>query len=121
MYRLELRIDLLPTNQLNSRAHWSKRLKESQLWDNQIWYHTTGKRPPKPLQRAKLTLVRHSHAPSDWDNLAATWKHPVDALVTAGILADDTWKVIGMPEIRWEKAPQKCGYVTICVEELGLD
>lgn len=117
-YVLELKIDTLPSNQMNSRKSWRGNHKEGLHWDSLIHFHTIGKRPKQPLRRAKLTLVRHSARSLDWDNLAATWKHPVDALVTCGILSDDAWSVIGLPTIDQVKAPMKAGYVTIRVEEI---
>lgn len=118
LYVLELKIAVLPTNQLNSRTHWSKRMKESKFWDNQIHFRTAGRKPKEPLKKAKLTLVRHSCKPNDWDNLAATWKHPVDSLVSCKIIADDSWDVIGMPEFSWAPAKRNEGFITIRVEEL---
>lgn len=54
-------------------------------------------RPEKPLRRAKITLIRHSWRMLDYDGLIGSMKPVVDAFVTAGILADDSWKVLG----RW--------------------
>lgn len=119
MYDATFHVELLPTSQLNTRSsHWGPRAREAREWDRWIHLKSAGKRPALPLRKARLTLVRHSATPSDWDNLAASWKHPVDALVSCGILFDDSWSVIGVPEFRWEKAPRNKGFVTIRVQEV---
>lgn len=42
----------------------------------------------------KLTLTRYGKREMDYDNLVATGKIPIDALVSAGIIADDNSKSI---------------------------
>lgn len=100
MYQLHLTFPILPMNHLNGRHHWRVKHKDSQLWDTLVRAQCCGRLPEKPLERARLTLIRHSSRYMDWDNLCATWKNPVDALVSARVLEDDAWRVIGMPEIR---------------------
>lgn len=67
------------------------------MWDQLIHLKTFGKKPPQPLRRAALNLTRFGSRYMDADGLVASFKHVVDALVTAGILTDDSWEVIGMP------------------------
>lgn len=51
------------------------------------------KMPLKPLAKAKIKLVRHSHRMLDYDGLVGSMKPVVDALVSARILIDDRWSV----------------------------
>ena len=53
--------------------------------------------PAEPLSKANITLVRHAHRMLDFDGLVGSMKPIVDALVTAGVLVDDSWTVLG----RW--------------------
>lgn len=57
----------------------------------------SGKTPTAPLQKASITIVRHSHRMLDFDGLVGSLKPVVDALVSAGVLSDDSWGVVG----RW--------------------
>jgi hypothetical protein len=57
---------------------------------------TKGK-PNAPLEKANITLIRHSHRTLDYDGLVGSLKPVVDALVSCGVLSDDSWKVLG----RW--------------------
>ncbi len=117
-YFLQIEIPELPTVILNARQHWRVKNQEAQKWDRTIHFYTVGKRPPQPLQRAILTLTRGSARPLDFDNLASSWKHVVDSLVTCGIIADDSYQVIGMPRLCWEKAPNKQGFIRIWVQSV---
>jgi Holliday junction resolvase RusA-like endonuclease len=80
--------------------------------------HTVGKRPPAPLKRAKLTLVRYSSVSPDFDGLVSSWKAPIDGLIHAGVIEDDSMEHIGVPAFHWEKAPPKRGKIFIGVEEM---
>lgn len=51
----------------------------------------------------------------DYDGLVSGFKHLIDALTEAGIIADDSMNVIGMPTFKWEKAPVGKGNVEIQV------
>jgi len=96
MYTLHLQIPWVPTS-LNKglRSHWGKRHKENIAWANYISAESVRKKPAAPLQKAKLTIVRHSHRSLDFDGLVGSLKPVVDALIFSGIIADDSWSVVG--------------------------
>lgn len=75
------------------------------------------KKPPAPLQHAKLTLLRASSVEPDYDGLVSGFKHVIDCLVEAGILINDKRENIGVPDYLWEKAPMGKGFIRVTVEE----
>lgn len=117
-YALFLKLEGLPKN-ANARMHWRARATENKRWETVVFLTTRGKLPDAPLLRAKLTCVRHSSVPTDADNIVAGFKPILDGLVTAGVLENDKWANIGMPDYRWEKCPPKKGHVTVTVEEIN--
>ena len=117
-YYLLMTIDELPIIFSNARAHWREKHKDTKRWDNIIRCKVPlNQRPHVPLKKAQLTLVRCSSVCPDWDNLANSWKHVVDSLVTNKILSDDSFKVIGMPKFTWEKARPTEGKIVIEIRE----
>ncbi len=98
--------------------HWTGRYKEAKKWkrlviEQCLINRITGIR----LEKAKLTLTRHSMKEPDFDGLTSGFKHIIDGLVRAGTLEDDSRTVIGQPEYFWEKAPRGNGRVTIKIED----
>jgi hypothetical protein len=100
IYELLLTLPWCPTS-LNKtlRTHYFKRGKANHAWNFYIAGFLHGKKPPQPLKQAHLRIVRHSHRALDFDGLVGSMKPVVDALVTAGVLADDSWKVLGAWEV----------------------
>lgn len=119
-YALIIQIDELPRISMNSRSHWTLKNRDCQKWDQLIAIKTIGIRPKKPLKRAEIRLTRYSSVCPDWDNLVTTFKNPVDALVSCGIIEDDNFRVIGIPQFYWEKCPPKLGKIRIEVYELDI-
>jgi hypothetical protein len=72
-----------------------KNHKKNKQWDWIIKYETSHSLPKSPLPKAKLTIIRHSHRMLDYDGLVGSMKPVVDALVSCGILVDDSWNVCG--------------------------
>lgn len=110
MFTLSLSIKCLPESlnkSLRSNRHASNR--KNKAWDSLIWAETYSMRPPKPLQKAKISLVRHSHRMLDFDGMVGALKPVVDALVTAGILVDDRWSVTGKWDVDQVFRPKKEG------------
>lgn len=121
-YRLELRLIGLPKriNQM-SGTHWAVRAREATKWKARLagkMILTRQSPPPAPLQRAKVTLVRHSSRCPDYDGLVVSFKPVMDALVTALVIRDDSMAVIGQPTYEWKPAAKLGGFVTILVEEV---
>lgn len=98
MYSLHLKIDALPKG-LNKKLamHWAKRQKENKAWDLMVACAVRDKLPNSPLPKATITIIRHSYRFLDYDGLVGSCKPVVDALVTAGVIKDDSWGVLG----RW--------------------
>lgn len=120
-YRLEFRINVLPssTNSIG-RKHWTIKAKEAREWKTWVALMAKSKGLPKaPLKKANLTLTRGSSVAPDADGLVSSFKHVIDGLVYAKVLENDRMDNIGMPDYRWEKAPQKNGWISVVVEEVG--
>jgi hypothetical protein len=116
-WAVTVRIDGLPKlpNAIRYR-HWRIVQRERDLWHQLVAAHFCSKRPPKPLQWASLTFVRHSIAPPDQGNLAASWKDVEDGLVHAGVIVDDSPEHVRCRYL-WCKLRAGKGYVTVQVRE----
>lgn len=127
MYTLEFSIQGLPKNVTNNMVHWRKKHAEAKKWKlfviAEVRRHLMRApdlkdyRRPK-LERAKLTLTRHSSSEPDFDGLVASFKHVIDGLVEAGVIANDKTSNIGQPNYVWVKAKPKQGFITVKVEEV---
>lgn len=120
-YRLEFKINALPssTNSIG-RKHWAVKAREAREWKTLVAIMSKSKGlPTTPLKKAKLTLTRGSSVSPDADGLVSSFKHVIDGLVYAKVLENDRMDNIGMPDYRWEKAPQNNGWISVVVEEVG--
>lgn len=110
MYTLKIEIDSLPKS-LNKklRSHFHKNNKENNSWDRMIYFKVLKFKPPTPLIKCKIAIIRHSHRMLDYDGLVGSMKPVVDALVDSGIMIDDTWKVTGPWVVNQEFRPKKLG------------
>lgn len=121
---LDLTLDgLPPMNTADRTHHWSAyRLKRA--WEGKVCaavLHELGRWPERPLDRARVTITRCSTREPDFENLTQGGKFLLDGLVKAGVLADDSPKVIGRPEYLWEAAPRGAGSVRIRVEDASVE
>jgi hypothetical protein len=96
IYELKIRVERLPDS-LNKKLnkHYLKRHSENKRFDHLIHFHCLNKLPTHPLTKAKIKIVRHSHRTLDFDGLVGSFKPVVDALVSCGVLKDDSWNVLG--------------------------
>jgi hypothetical protein len=70
------------------------------------------------LGSAVLTLTRHSSKAPDSDGLVSGFKPVIDSLVKCGVLVDDNYKIIGMPNFKWEYRTKKLGgMITVRIEK----
>lgn len=76
------------------------------------------KRPASPLIQCEMILTRFSTRECDFDNLVASFKPVVDGLKDAGVILDDSSKVIVRREYRHRPAKPKQGKVRIEVIEV---
>lgn len=94
-YELKIELNELPQSlNVKLRKHWTKQRRESKLWDTLIYQKVFRQLPPTPLKRAKLRIVKHFWRTMDFDGFVGSLKPVVDALVTAGVIEDDSWKVL---------------------------
>lgn len=110
MYQLQIEINELPQS-LNKklRKHWTKNHRENNLWDTLIYQKVFRQLPPTPLKKAKLRIVKHFWRTMDFDGFVGSLKPVVDALVTAGVIEDDSWKVLQAWEVNQVFRDKKLG------------
>ena len=110
MYEINLTLQTLPKS-LNKtlRQHWRGQRKAGKVWDLEIQIALRGRLPLQPLQKARIRIVRHSWRSLDFDGLVGSLKPVVDALVTAGVLLDDKWTVVGAWDVDQKFRPKKDG------------
>jgi len=89
----------------NARRHWRSVARDNETWKNSTthtaeqakheWEARHGLKW-RPLRLADLTVVFgvHTRAVRDWDNLIGSIKPELDGIVAAGILLDDSIRVI---------------------------
>ena len=116
-YSLKFTIQGLPRTQNGlNRGHWRVRKSHADKWKREVLLAVAGKIPDKPLEKAKLTITRHSSRAPDFDGLVGSNKCIVDSLVLAKVLVDDSMAVLGQPSYKWEKAVKGKGFITVEVE-----
>lgn len=122
MYTLDLTIEKLPTSLNKSlRANRFKRMRENHSFDALIKFECLDKMPKQPLLKAHLTITRHSYRSLDFDGLVGSLKPVVDALVSCGVLKDDSWNVVGPWNVHQVFRPKKLGSVLrIIVQEIPV-
>lgn len=122
MYKLDLTLHALPDS-LNKglRGHRMKYFSKNKRWDMLIFGMCRGKLPETPLKKAHITIVRHFWRTLDYDGLVGSMKPIVDALVSAGVIVDDSWKVLGAWEVDQQFRTKKEGpLLTIQIKELPI-
>lgn len=119
-YSLEVVIDELPElpNRLQ-RKHWHRIRAHATKWHWLVRHAVARKAPPTPLERARVTMVRHSKQEPDRDNRWAAWKPVLDGLIHAKVIVDDDEAHCEFHGGGWEEKPRGKGYVTISVEEMS--
>ncbi len=120
MYKLHLKIDFIPES-LNKKLRKNRYAnnKENKSFDIYMSSVCMGKLPKVPLEKARLTLIRHSHRMLDFDGMVGSFKPVVDSLVSCGVLIDDRWSVLGKWDCDQIFRPKKEGQILeIIVEEV---
>lgn len=119
-YQLAFSIAGLPkmSNQL-LRGHWRVKHAHAVKWKAGVRNALKAlNKPATPLERAKLTLTRHSSVAPDYDGLVSSFKSVIDGLVEEGVLLNDKMTCIGVPDYRHEVAAPRQGRITIEVREV---
>jgi hypothetical protein len=123
MYILDFTIEKIPKSLNKSlRANRFERMRENKAFDALIHFECLGKMPKKPLMKAHLTITRHSHRTLDFDGLVGSMKPLVDALVSCGVLSDDSWKVLGPWSVHQVFRSKKLDpLIRVIVQEVPID
>jgi hypothetical protein len=113
MYRIDLLLECIPDS-LNKalRGNRMRYFSKNKHWDYMIRAQIVLNKkqlPPEPLKKARIKITRHSHRTLDYDGLVGSMKPVVDALVSAGVIADDSWNVTGQWNVWQEFRPKKDG------------
>lgn len=121
-YRLEITLTGLPKriNQFHGSS-WQVKYAESRKWQLRLYAKmliTKQHSPPEPLNKANVTLIRHSSRCPDYDGLVSSFKRVIDALKKLNVIKDDNMNVIGKPEYQWVQSNPKHGFITVIVEEV---
>ncbi len=118
-YVLEFVITALPkmTNRRCS-SHWRYKKMEADMWKVLVVGLVAARKPKVPLKQARLTLTRMSSVTPDPDGLVSGFKHVLDSLILAGIIENDRFTNIGMPNYQWAHAKPRAGGIQVRVEEV---
>jgi Holliday junction resolvase RusA-like endonuclease len=111
-YTLTITLKGLPKTP-NAREHWTAKARQTKVWKQKVFTACWHKRPPKPLERARITFTRVSSVEPDFDNLAASFKAVLDGLRQAQVIVDDKRANVGRPEYLWRKCKPKDGHVIV--------
>lgn len=107
------RLPKLP-NEMLRRNFWTVK-REKDYWHKTVKKAVEGWNN-KSLEKAKITLTRHSSREPDFDGLCGSFKFCLDGLVKAGVILDDKVSVIGQPTYLWVKASPGMGKIEIKIE-----
>lgn len=105
-------------NRLLGYGKWTKH-QNALKWKKRIFDALrTQPLPPVPLEHVKLTFIRRSPRFLDFDGAVGSLKPLADALVMAGILIDDNYKVTGPWFVTQEKVKTIDQHIYLKVEEI---
>ena len=104
----------LPPNRANARWHWRTEQRKRTDYELRCRVFSTMEpgqdEPDMPWERARIKATLYVWSRNDLDNLMARMKWPVDWLVKAGYLVDDSpdhleW--VGLPEQHIDRRNQR--------------
>jgi len=126
--RLIIEIPMLPPaeNSPNWRGHWAQRYKASTVYGYAVYLYAqqecmTNDLPVFDRARLDLTFVFPTNRRRDEDNMRARFKPGQDALVKAGIVADDKPEHLEMGTITFHVDKRLAPMTVITLEELKAD
>lgn len=96
-----------------------RRHRSNNSWDWLIACKVGRSKPRQPLPTARLTITRHAHRMLDYDGLVGSLKPVVDALVSCGVIQDDSWGVTGPWTINQVFKPKSEGQLLEILVESG--
>jgi Holliday junction resolvase RusA-like endonuclease len=89
-YKLNFELLKLPPS-LNVFMRWHYRKRAAEFKKIEQSCYAQIKRPKVPLDNYKIKFTRYTNRPLDIDNLVASFKPILDALVRSGVITDDKW------------------------------
>lgn len=118
-YSLEFQIGGLPRmhNASGKSKHHFVLHAEAKRWKRDVALAVGNRKPPMPLTRYTLTLVRFSSVEPDFDGATIGFKYVVDSLVDCGVLANDKISNSGQWNVAWVKSSPRNGRISVRVEE----
>jgi Holliday junction resolvase RusA-like endonuclease len=116
-YSLQFQINALPKIPSNgSHGHWSVIASQKKKWRALTIAAIGYRRPTKPLNKATITLTRHSSMRPDMDNLAISFKPVMDGIVAAEVVTDDSPEFVKVNWL-WQSARPGSGFITASIVE----
>lgn len=106
---LEFEMIGLPKTTNGSHGSWQAAAAERRKWRQAVRMVAYMRRPPKALEKARLTLTRCSTTRPDMDNLAISFKGCVDGLRDAKVILDDNDDVVVERKYAWERPGETRG------------
>ena len=105
-------------NSSGKSSHYFVIHQEAKKWQRDVALAVGNRKPPKPLERYQLTLVRYSSSEPDFDGICRGFKSVVDGLVICGVLANDKISNSGAWNVAWMKSSPRNGRISVRVEEV---
>lgn len=109
----------------NARAHWTAkrgRASEGQRYREDALLIIQSAKPARfgsPWQRAHMTVTQRAVRLRDGDNFLASFKPGLDAIVRAGVLADDKPSCVEIITVKHEKVKhEREEEVVVCIQKL---
>lgn len=101
---------------MNSMRDYKHRIWEISKWRRRVGIYICPTWNKVIFSKAKIICERHSSRQQDFDNLVASFKSVIDALVYHGVLIDDGPKVLSR-EYKWTKAKKGEYKIVLKIEE----
>lgn len=109
---VEFELDVLPKS-LNSklRTNRFKLHSENKKFDFIIANILHNVIPLEPYKKAHISVIRYSYRMLDFDGLVGSLKPVIDAIVSCGLIVDDSWKVLGPWSVDQKFRPKSQGSI----------
>lgn len=125
---MRIEVPQLPPPSLspNSRAYWAKKNRDKKVYHDTVFYCCVDARNKGlmrgeafPLIKAKvnLTFVFNDRRRHDRDNLLASFKSGLDAIVDSGLILDDDADHLEIGKVDTVVDPSRAPLVVIEIEE----
>lgn len=110
----------------NSRVHWALRYQDAYVYRNAVFYScidaknklaAIGEWRPFGRVRIYLTFIYPVHRRRDRDNLIAMFKPGLDAIIAAGLVADDDVEHVIIGEVNADVSRSGAPLTVIELEE----